>query len=378
MCVYLLMQAWNNYQKMCWWTAPTYRQAKIAFNLMGTFIPPGRARASRTDMVYELLQKNGNVHSRVEFRSADNPESLRGEGVSFCVIDEAAYWGRDSFVSVWTTLTRTRGQLRIISTPKGRNWFWEEHQKSKVQPETYASYTLPTSCNPTIPRESLREAELNLPKDVYRQEYLAEFLEDGAGVFKGIIAAQDDTYRVKPLRDHQYVVGVDWAKAEDYTVFVVVDRNTKEVVNIQRHNEIDWSSNIRMAVECAKFWNRAHLIMDATGVGDVPLDAIQATYPHCQGYVIGNNTSKVQLIQKLQLAIERRDIILPRPGPGATNANVLQHELEMYSYEISTTGKWIFSAPEGYHDDCVVALALANWTAQEEPLIYRSTQVRGI
>jgi hypothetical protein len=166
-------------------------------------------------MIYELLRADGTVYSRIEFRSADNSESLRGEGVHAAVIDEAAYWSQESFVSVWTTLTRTRGKLRIISTPKGRNWFfdqwakgWFEDQREE-NPE-YWSYQLPTECNPTVPRESLVEAQRQLPDDVYRQEYLAEFLKDSAGVFRHIIDCEASTELDGPEQGASYVMGIDW------------------------------------------------------------------------------------------------------------------------------------------------------------------------
>jgi len=39
---------------------------------------------------------------------------------------------------------------------------------------------------------------------------------------------------------------------------------------------------------------------------------------------------------------------------------VLTAELKRYEYVISSTGHISYNAPSGYHDDCVIALALAN------------------
>jgi hypothetical protein len=111
--------------------------------------------------------------------------------------------------------------------------------------------------------------------------------------------------------------------------------------------------------------------MDSTGVGDVPLDSMRAVYPKTQGYVIGSNQAKVALIQKLQLAMERGDITYP-------DHPTLLHELEMYGYEMSSTGKMIFGAPSNFNDDHVIALALANWQLHAEPQVYRFRSVKGI
>lgn len=384
--MWLLRQAWNNYQSMNWWTAPTYHQCKIAFDLMGLILPKGtfNRRASSGQMSYELLRSDGTRHSMIEFRSADNPESLRGEGVHACVIDEAAYWGIDSFVSVWTTLTRTRGMLRIISTPKGRTWFYDQWLKGwdpelrKKFPE-FKSFKLPTWSNPLIPRESILEAKRSLPEDVYRQEYEAEFLDESAGVFRNIRGSMTGPWLEAPIPGHQYVMGIDWAKKEDYTVFSIADRASREIVHIKRHNQIDWNSNISMAVRTAKSWNNAQIVMDSTGVGDVPFDAIRAVYSQCVGYSIGTNAAKQALIQKMQLALEQSTITLP--AVASTNRpelKILQKELEMYGYDISPTGKIQYSAPQGYHDDAVISACLANWPLHSAPIIYRAKSIRGI
>lgn len=382
MSIWLILQAWNRYQSLNWWTAPTYRQAKIAYELIGTLLPKERFKPNRTDMAYTLMRADGTPHSRIEFRSADHPETLRGEGVHAAVVDEAGYWQRPSYVSVWTTLTRTRGKLRVISTPKGRNWFYEEwakgwypEQRDKF-PE-YMSYQLPTSANPHVPTESISEAERNLPADVFRQEYLAEFLDESAGVFRNIRNCQTARWLIEPEPKALYVMGIDWAKMADYTVFTIADRQTKEVVHLQRYTGMDWNASIKVAVDTARKWNNAYVIMDATGVGDVPFDSMRAVYPHVEGYTIGNNAAKVALIQKLQFALENQQIQLPAPTAHA-HAATLEHELRTYEYEMSSTGKFLFGAPEGYFDDCVISCALANWILQQELLQYRVRSVRGL
>lgn len=392
---YIIREAWNREQALVWWCAPVYKQAQIAFKLIGRLLPPERvnARKSQGEMVYELLYTNGRVRSIIDFRSAERPESLRGEGVHAAVIDEAGYWKRDSFVSVMTTLTRTKGHLRIISTPKGKNWFFEEWAKGwypeqrKKNPE-YWSYQLPTTCNPFIDPETIDTLRRNFTDRQFRQEILAEFLDDGAGVFSNIKACQKAFLQNKPIPGRRYVVGVDWAKHEDYTVFLVMDAVLKKVVHIEWFQSLDWNVNIDRAVRCAKMWNRASIIMDSTGVGDVPFDAISATYPYCDGYNIYNNEPKVALIQRLQLALERNEIELPvvsgydhdsdPQGQKAEAGNRLEHELQMYSSTVTKTGKFQYSAPEGYNDDMVIALALAVWKCSEEPLIYRFDSLPGV
>lgn len=411
---WIIRQAWNTEQGLFWWCAPVYKQAQIAFKLIGYLLPPERVhkRASAGEMVYELLYSNGKVRSTIDFRSAERPESLRGDGVHGAVIDEAGYWKRDSHISVLTTLTRTAGKLRIISTPKGKNWFYEEWTKgwcflckrskvkcpctnNKTKHSEYSSYQLPTSDNPIVKQRELDTLKANFTDRQYRQEILAEFLDDGAGVFSNLTNAQKAKLQREPRPGKRYVLGVDWAKSEDYTVFIVLDADLMKVVHMERHQGLDWSVNIDKAIRCAKNWNRASMIIDSTGLGDVIFDQIAAVYPFVEGFSIYNNDPKVKLIQRLQLAFERGEIQIPLTSTPPSNVepysknedpegrlaqlgNLLEGELQMYNSNTTKTGKFQFAAPEGYWDDCVIALALAVWKASAEPMVYSFDSVRGL
>lgn len=391
---WIIREAWNKEQALMWWTAPTYKQAAIAFKLIGHLLPPKRfrKRSSQGEMVYELLYTNGRVRSIIDFRSADRPESLRGEGVHGAVVDEAGYWKRDSFVSVMTTLTATHGKLRIISTPKGRNWFYEEWYKGwspeqqAANPE-YKSYQLPTTVNPFVKPEAIETLRRNFTDKQFRQEIMAEFLADGAGVFSNIVTNQKAFMLDRPQPSRRYVMGIDWAKSEDYTVFVVMDADLRKVVHMERFQNLDWNYQIDRALRTAKFWNRASVIMDSTGVGNPPFDAMKSVYPNVEGYNIYNNEPKVRLIQTLQIAMERSEVDLPvtkgyadddASGLKAELGKVLEHELLMFSANVTTTGKIQYSAPEGYHDDCIIALALAVMKLSETPFVYQYANVRGV
>jgi hypothetical protein len=367
--IWLTRHAWNNYQSLNWWCAPFYRQAKIAFELVQLFLPhdPRRVKVHKTDLAIELLRADGRRHSLIEFRSAENPDTLRGDGVHAAVADEGSFWRHASWVSLWTTLTRTRGHVRLISTPKGRNWFYDEYQKGlALNPDgtkkypTHACYRLPTSSNPYVPRESIEEARQNMPEDVFKQEFLAEFLDESAGVFRNIGACQTAEWVENPVPGRQYVIGIDWAKHEDYTVFMIGDLATRKIVHIMKHNEIDWNVNIDRAVRTARKWNNAAILHDSTGEGDVIHDNLKAAYSNVEGYSIFNNAPKVALIQKAQLAFEKKEIAIPKRG-SHPNADRLQRELEIYGYQLSPQGKFVFGAPEGEHDDFVIALAMCWW-----------------
>lgn len=391
LCIWLLRHAWNNRGTLNWWCAPTIRQATNAFNIIGRWLPKGRYHSNRQERIYWLLKDDGSVHSTIEFRSADRPESLRGDGVHAAVADEACYWNKQSYVSLWTTMTQTMGLLRVISTPKGKNWFYEEWLKGwdgdhmegpdlKLRSEHpfIKSYRLPTWSNPFIKPEAIETLRKIFTINQFQQEIEARFLDDAAGAFKNLRECQRSRLLSKPIRGQRYILAVDWAKHEDYTTFVVVDETSKEVVHLERHNDVDWNINISRAIRCAKEWNQASMIVDSTGIGDVIFDQIKSAYPYLYGFNMGTNSGKVQLIQRLQLSFERTEILIPNPseqtrGDFVEAAEQLLHELRMYAVDTSQFGRLIFSAPDGYHDDYVVALALANWLVNQEPFVYKAS-----
>ena len=91
--------------------------------------------------------------------------------------------------------------------------------------------------------------------------------------------------------------------------------------------------------------------MDTTGVGGPVVEQLKRKGIQVEGYNF-NNTTKQQLIEALAVAIENEEISYPK-------IDTLIHELQLYEYEITRAGNVRYSAPQGYHDDTVIALGLA-------------------
>jgi phage terminase large subunit-like protein len=352
----------------------------MAMDVMKLMLPKERYRINKSEKVLELVRTNGDTHSTIFFSSADNPDTLRGEAIKFAILDEAAFWSEEAVIAMFTTLTRTQGNARIFSTPKGRNIFHDLWQKGNPEnPDKdpkWMSYRFPTWENPYVTAEAIEDFRNTMPGDAFRQEICAEFLEEGAGVFRNMRACSTGEWIFQPQPGRRYVIGLDLAKHQDYSVLTVCDHENKQVCTIDRSQHMEWQVQIDRAITAAKQWNNAMLVVDSTGIGDVVYDSIRGVYPHVIPYTIGNSMSKTALIQRLQFALENQRVILPDPK-SHPNASVLRRELEAYAFEISMTGKFIYSAPEGKNDDCVISLALANWVIQEEPQKYRARSMRG-
>lgn len=298
----------------------------------------------------------------IDFWSLDAPDSARGRKYKRIVIDEAAMI-RD-LEEAWQeairpTLTDFVGDAWFFSTPKGRNFFWSLFQRGPDPlSDDWMSWQMPTTANPYIDPAEVEAARLELPERTFAQEYLAQFLEDGGGVFRRVNEACRATEQTSRIPGHQYVMGVDWGRFEDFTVLSVIDVTTKEQVAIDRFNTIEYQTQLgRLKVLHDRFLP-TQIIAEQNSIGIPLIEQMQRDDLPVQPFVTTNST-KAAAIDALSLAFERGDLaILSDP--------VQMAELLAYDAERLPSGLMRYGAPPGSHDDCVMSLALA-WHGAEIP-----------
>jgi len=165
-----------------WWVAPIYKNAKIGWRhiVRAARQIPG-TKILLADMEIEF--PTGGV---ITVRSADSPIGLRGEGLDLVVLDEASRITEEKWTEdLRPSLTDRLGKALFISTPRGFNWFHELWERGEDEDRgSWASFQFPTSANPMISELELAEAREELGSHVYAQEYEAEFVEVGGGLFK--------------------------------------------------------------------------------------------------------------------------------------------------------------------------------------------------
>ncbi len=321
-------------------------------------------------------------NATVTVKSADSPESIVGRGYNLIIIDEAALVDERVFVQQIMGTARKRGiKIFLITSPRGkRHWTYRYYMKGQDPKELdYMSFRQPWHKNPKFSK-TLERLMKDLPDWIRKQEYEAEFLEDGDTVFKNLsnclvgepieIETQEqlfDTGDVKDLTrtdlegkkfitraaNRRFVAGLDLAKSVDYTVFWVMDMETGDCMYYRRLNKTDYRIILKHAADVCQRFNNAELIFDATGVGSGLADFFQNHNVSTHPYVF-TNESKNELVVSLALAIEYNEIKIP-------NIQTVVNELSVFTYSLTRTGKLSYSAPSGYHDDIVMALALANW-----------------
>jgi phage terminase large subunit-like protein len=246
------------------------------------------------------------------------------------------------------------GRALFISTPRGRNWFWEQYQKGVRGEADYQQFYYPTSANPHIPVGEIEAARRELPEIIFRQEYLAEFIDDAGGVFRRIQEAAQLSPLEAPLSEHQYIAGVDVAASVDYTVISILDTATHEMVFMDRFNRVDYNVLIDRLDAIYRRWHLDTMKIEANSIGQPVIDQLVSRGISVIPFTTTNAT-KQMVIQNLQAAFENSDIKI-------LNDPVLLGELLSFESKRNASGSFSYAAPEGMHDDTVVSLALA-WDA---------------
>jgi hypothetical protein len=346
------------------WTAPTYDQVRVGWS--ETKKAAGKAASFNQSTMAATFPNGGTIY----YRSLDNPDNARGRTADGIVIDESG----DVSETAWYEVLRpmlidTKGWLWAIGTPKGRNWFWREHVSAASRPDSMA-WSAPTlGCeikdgklirvvhpmeNPEIQFDEIEHLFKTLPERTFRQEVLAEFIENSGGVFRRVTDAVDKARNANedPQPGRTYTMGVDLARVEDFTVLAVLDQSGRQVYH-ERFNQISWERQIA-SIKAAADRYRATVYLDTTGVGDPIWERLRGVVDVVPYQF--SNASKEKLIEHLAMQLEQGKLRL-MDIPDQTN------ELLAYQYELTPSRNVRMNAPEGMHDDCVIGLALACWGA---------------
>jgi hypothetical protein len=342
------------------WTAPTFRQCGIGWGEL-EHSAGGVCDFRRGDMTVRFPA--GGV---VEFISLDNPDNARGKTADLIVIDEAGFVPERAWYEVLRPmLGDTGGKALIMGTPKGRNWFWREHVAAADYADSVA-WQVPTLGvkivdgaleraphaleNPEFPFAEAARMFQRMPERTFRQEFLAEFIEDAGLVFRNVRTVS--TARPEPRTEgHSYVMGVDWAKSYDFTALSVLDATARRQVAVDRFNRVDYAFQVQRLKGIQERYRCNTIIAEANAMGEPLIEQLRRDGLPIRGFTT-TSQSKTEAIEALALAIERAEVTL-------LDDETQIAELEAYDMERLPSGVFRYGAPEGMHDDTVMALALA-------------------
>jgi hypothetical protein len=311
---------------------PTYKLAKVFFNKLAAALPFPN---NQSNLTMQFPNKGS-----VEFFTGERLDNLRGRKFHGVIIDEASFIPNleDGWLnSIRPTLTDYKGWGWFLSTPRGKNFFYSLYMK---QEDGWQSFKYSTYDNPYIDTKEIDEAKRQLPAPVFEQEYMANPMENAANPF----GSDNIKHCIKPISNQEPVCfGIDLAKSYDWSVIIGLDAGGN-VCYLDRFQK-DWHTTKQTILKLP----RKAMLLDSTGVGDPIFEELQRAGLMVEGLKFTSN-SKQQLMVGLQNAIHTKSISYPE--------GVIVNELEVFEYQFTANGVK-YSAPSGFHDDCVMALALA-------------------
>jgi hypothetical protein len=347
-----------------WVVAPTYDLCDRVFRELLILVYEHFAHRIITLKEHEkkiVLRNLGGGVSEIRGKSAENPTSLLGEGLDWVIIDEASRLRphiREGHIS--QRLIDKKGWALMISTPKGKGWFFDLFQRGQQgRDPDYRSWNNPSWTNPHLDAAMIEAERARLPARVFAQEYAGEFVEGAGQVFRKVREAATADWQ-DPIAGRAYYGGLDLAKVEDFTVLAILDAD-RRLVFADRFHRLDWSLQVaRIKAALGRYGDPA-VYVDTTGVGEPVYESLCAADCYVRPYQF-TNRSKSDLVNNLALILEQGLMTLPKPLLWPEGID----ELEGFQYSITDSGNTKTGAPAGQHDDCVMALALAAWHLQPD------------
>jgi hypothetical protein len=348
-----------------WIIEPTYKLAKTTVwndptMLFTVFDEEVIAKRNETDLSLKLIN-----NSWIYLYGADKPDYLRGPNPKGVIIDEYAVQKRELWEQIVAPIIfSNQGWTWFLFTPKGKNHAYQILQQAKENPDIWEFTELSVDKSGLLTKKQIEEIKKTLPMSAYQQEFECKFLEGEGVLFRKIEEAVSGELQ-PPKKGETYILGIDLGRKKDYTAIIGFNRYTNHLDVFDRFNIIDWSLQKQRIKEIAKQYNDALCIVEANSMGDPIIEDLRREGVNVYPFTTTAH-SKKDIIEKLSIFIENKYITYP-------NIPELIDELSGFGYEISKLGNVRYGAPEGQHDDCVMAMALAVSQLRKEPLIKQET-----
>jgi hypothetical protein len=327
-------------------------------SVKGYFAEPIASKVVRKNETDRLLEfPNG---GRIRCKTAHDADTLRGDYADLLILDEYSYMEPDAWELVgMPMLLDNNGNAVFIFTPNRRNHAYLMYNKAVADTtDLWQAWHFTSHDNPHLSRAALAELSADMTNEAYRQEIMAEFLEGEGAVFRNIYACMHAPMDARPEdhAGHQIVMGVDWGKQHDYTALSVGCATCKVELARDRFNKIDYHyQRERLKALCDK-WHITRALVELNSIGEPNFEELQRSGLPVIGFQTTAQT-KPPLIENLALALEKTEWQFQ-------SDLVWTGELEAYERKVSAiTGRSQYSAPDGMHDDTVMARALMLRTA---------------
>lgn len=302
-------------------------------------------KANGSSMLIEF--RNGSV---IQFRSGESGDSLRGYTVKrggILAIDEGAFLSREVYEIVMPLVSKEGCTLVVASTPDSMDGMYYSlwSREDGVIRINWSDYI----------NQMYSKEELDFYRSVYsdrrfRTEILGEFAVGEGTVFSGIANCVSP---VELIQKGNLVAGIDFGSGnlQDSTVITFIDEDLQVIAQYDTNDkppmeQIDWLTRLLLD------YRPARVLAEKNGLGSVYFDALKQKCPIVTPWITTND-SKTAIVDDLAAHIEKGRIKFQ------PQCEKLLEQLQVYKETQSSTGKRVFNAPPGKHDDFVISTALA-------------------
>lgn len=340
--------AFYDQNMLVWFVSPTDSQSEPIYNEILDLL-------QNTGLIKINNKNKGNRYiefingSRIEFKSAQARNALRGASVDFLIIDEATYIDEEIAYSVLFPTANVRGKKVVISTtPRGRNWTFQMFRHARDS-EAYRSVRYTSFQNPHSNDEVIKLFKDQMPEEQYKQEILAEFI-DGGAVFKNIseLATINPAASDRQTRGVNFI-GIDIGMLNDQTSICVINDNN-EMVGLKYFQQNNNRYIQDRIIETIKEFDAKKAYIELNNQGLPIYNDLKERTNVIEGFTTTHN-SKKEIINNLIAAFSKKEInILKDPQ--------LINELEDFSFQVTSSGNLKFGGV-AEHDDNVMSTAIA-------------------
>lgn len=327
---------------------------------------PIAAKAIYKNESERILKMPGRDGGRIKTKTAWDADSLRGDYADLLIMDEFSLMSPDAWNEVGAPmLLDNDGDAVFIFTPKRKNHAHAFYARALGDASgRWGAWHFTSHDNPHLSPEALSEITADMTADAYRQEILAEFLDNEGAVFGNIGACLGAPVGASPddHAGHFIVAGTDWGKKQDYHATAVGCATCHVELELYRVKSADYIYQRERTAALFRTWRVQSALAESNAMGEPNLELLQADGWPVAGFDT-TSKSKPPLIENLKLALEAVEWqFLPDA--------VAKAELEAYEQKVSPlNGRSSYSAPAGVHDDTVIARALMLRAGQLQPAL---------
>ena len=333
------------------WISPVYNQAKSVYDQIVLAGKEVIVQNNRQDLNITFV--NG---STLKFLSTDNADNIRGFRFTHIVIDEAAFQRERALDQVvLPTLNPNGKKCLMISTPKSKNHFFTWYNKGLAQNDNIVSFKIPLTECPYVSDELIQAAKESLPPDIFKQEFLGEFIDSSNDVLQGIDRVAN-VGAFTPGTGQDAFVGIDTGLSDDMSVLTILSPIGR-VLHIESINKENLNTVATRFSNIMSTYNVVGGYIETNGIGRGMYDLVHPRFRKIKEFFTTQD-NKTEMVRKLIADIETATIELP----SQELCPELHTEFTQYTYKLSPTGKLSFSHIPGGHDDFIDSLMLANYS----------------